>query len=99
MAREDTDIIIKLLLPDIKRSFQPDKNIDEPFLQILRWCSDKGNILIGYFILDAEFTDFLLRTQILRFNGNGANSFPTAAKLKHVCSFRNDFNSINSQCL
>ncbi len=92
MACEDTDIIIKLLLPDIKRSFQPDKNIDEPFLQILRWCSDKGNILIGYFILDAEFTDFLLRTQILRFNGNGANSFPIAAELKHVCSFRNDFN-------
>ncbi len=92
MAREDTDIIIKLLLPDIKRSFQPDKNIDEPFLQILRWCSDKGNILSGYFILDAEFTQFLMDKKILSFKGSWKNGLPTKDKLTYAYKFEKDFN-------
>ncbi|MCM1271052.1 MAG: TM1812 family CRISPR-associated protein [Ruminococcus flavefaciens] len=81
MQQEDVDVTIKLMLPEMKIRFRPLPEDKDSFLQILQWCANNRLILEGYFILDAEFTEYLLNKGILSFKGNGYNGFPSKNEL------------------
>lgn len=72
---KDIDVIIKLLLPTIKSKFMPlGTDYNEPFLQILQWCYENDLVLIGFFILDAEYKWYLYKTkEIIQFKGFDLN--------------------------
>lgn len=78
----DVDIIIRLLLPTIKSKFMPlGEEYNEPLFQILQWCCNNDMILTGFFILDAEYKNYLYRKEVIQFNGfekNGKTVYLTS---------------------
>lgn len=57
-SQENTDTVMKLMIPEIRRRFQPRGEQAKSFLQILTWCKENGMILQGYFIMTAEFSAY-----------------------------------------
>lgn len=68
---KDVDIIIRLLLPTIKSKFMPlGEKYNEPFIQILQWCCNNDMVLTGFFILDAEYKNYLYGKKVIKFEKN-----------------------------
>ena len=65
---KEVDIIIRLLLPTIKSKFMPlGEKYNEPFIQILQWCCNNDMLLTGFFILDAEYKNYLYGKEVIKF--------------------------------